>query len=131
MIDELPSRRPDVVCLRKLLCAGEIDQETQNDHVISRGIHLKRTGYGKRIIPGKIERNDRESEKPDLSLLKVIAHARIWFDDLKAGLSYKEIAKKTGIDQRHIARTIRLAFLAPEIVEAIFWGKEPEGLTAE
>jgi site-specific DNA recombinase len=64
-------------------------------------------------------------------LLKAIAQAHIWFEDLKAGKSYKNIAAQYKIDQRHVARTIKLAFLAPDIIEAIFQGCEPQGLTAE
>jgi site-specific DNA recombinase len=64
-------------------------------------------------------------------LLKAIARAHCWFDDLKAGSSYKTIANREGIDQRHIARTIRLAFLAPNITEAILKGREPQDLTTD
>ncbi len=69
--------------------------------------------------------------KVDPALLKAIAQAHIWFEDLKSGQSYKNIAAQYKIDQHHVARTIRLAFLAPDIIKAIIQGREPQGLTAE
>jgi len=98
-------------------------------HVITRAFQLKRCGHGKKIILGQVK--DAESTKPDPSLIKSIARAHCWVDDLKAGLSYKDIANRYGIDQRHVARTIRLAFLAPDITEAILKGGEPHDLTTE
>ena len=69
--------------------------------------------------------------KADPAFLKAITQAHIWFEYLKSGQSYKSIAAQYKIDQRHVARTIKLAFLAPDIVEAIIQGHEPQGLTAE
>ena len=63
-------------------------------------------------------------------MVKMIAHAHSWLDDLKSGLSYKQIALRDRIDQRHVARTIRVAFLAPDITEAILTGREPRGQTS-
>jgi len=42
-----------------------------------------------------------------------------------------EIAEKAGLDSSFIARHVRLTLLAPDLVEAILDGKEPEGLTLE
>ena len=98
-------------------------------HVISRTFQLKRSGHGKRIILG--QSNDAESTRADPSLLRSLARAHCWFDDLKVGLSYKDIAIRDGIDQRLVARTIRLTFLAPDITEAILKGCEPQNLTAK
>ena len=35
---------------------------------------------------------------------------------------------RLNLDQSHVARTIRLALLAPDIIEAILNGQEPDGL---
>lgn len=102
-------------------------QETK--HIVRRSMHLKRTGHGKRIILGN-EQNGKPG-KADPSLLKAIAGAHDWLDEMKTGSSYKEIALRENIDQRHIARNIRLAFLAPDITEAILQGREPASLNAE
>ncbi len=121
--------------LREMICndgleGSDINISTNKDsHIIALRIHLKQFSHGKRIILDRGRNN--ELGKVDPSLLKAIARAHIWFEDLKAGRSYKEIAVRENIDQRHVARTIRLAFLAPDIVEAIFKGNASENLTVD
>jgi len=101
----------------------------EDSHIITQRIHLKHSSHGKRIILDRGRNNG--TGKVDPVLLKALARAHIWFEDLKAGRSYKEIAVRENIDQRHVARTIRLAFLAPDIVESIFKGNAPENLTVD
>jgi site-specific DNA recombinase len=50
---------------------------------------------------------------------------------MKAGASFKDIAKQISVDQRHIARTIRLAFLAPDITEAILTWNAPQDMNTD
>ena len=50
----------------------------------------------------------------------------MWFEEMKTGLSYKEIADEAKIDQRLVARTIQCAFLTPHITSAILTGQEPK-----
>jgi len=45
--------------------------------------------------------------------------------------SVAEIAEREGVADRYVRRVMRLAFLAPEIVEAIAAGSQPPELTAE
>ena len=45
--------------------------------------------------------------------------------------SVVEIAEREGVTDRYVRRLTRLAFLAPEIVEAIVAGNQPPELTAE
>ena len=44
--------------------------------------------------------------------------------------SLQELAKRDGISRRYIRRLIGLAFLSPELVEAILQGRQPVALTA-
>ena len=64
---------------------------------------------------------DAPPRKPDTALLKAIARAHRWFEELVSGraTSMAEIASREGVTDRYVARLIRLAFLAPNIVEAI------------
>ena len=107
----------------------ELHEANEAPHVVSRPFQIKRSGHGKRIVLG--QQNDAKSTKADPSLLRSITRAHIWFNDLRAGLSYKDIAIRDAIDQRLVARTIRLAFLAPDITEAILKGREPRQMTAK
>ena len=67
----------------------------------------------------------------DLPLLKATARAYRWSDDLVSGRvrSIGEIAKRERLTGRYVRRVMRLAFLAPRIVEAIAEGHQPAGLT--
>jgi site-specific DNA recombinase len=64
-------------------------------------------------------------------LLKAIAKARSWIDDLVEGraTSFEEIAKREGKVERHILLLAPLAFLSPRIVTAIIDGSAPADLT--
>jgi hypothetical protein len=42
-----------------------------------------------------------------------------------------EIAKCNGVGKQYVSRLLRLAFLAPEIVERIVAGRQPPELTAQ
>ena len=45
--------------------------------------------------------------------------------------SVAAIAEREGVADRYVRRVMRLAFPAPEIVEAMFGGNQPPELTAE
>ncbi len=55
------------------------------------------------------------------------------FDEIttRKASSLAEIAAREGLAVRYVGRLIRLAFLAPDIVEAIVEGRQPADLTAE
>jgi hypothetical protein len=65
--------------------------------------------------------------KVDIALLKAVSRARRWFDHLTSGraASLAAIATQEGISVRYVGRLIRLAFLAPPIVELIARGRQP------
>ena len=71
--------------------------------------------------------------KVDTVLLKTIARAHRWFDQLVSGeaKSLREIAAREGVTHRFVGKIIRLAFLAPEILEGIAEGSQPPELSTE
>ena len=73
------------------------------------------------------------ASRPDPALIKAVARARRWFDDLVSGRSrsFAELATVNGFSERYVSRLMPLAFLAPEIVEAVLAGSQPVDLTAE
>ena len=69
----------------------------------------------------------------DSAILKAVARANQWLTELLTGRSRSlvEIGKRAGVGKRYISRIIRLAFLAPSIIEDITRGQQPSDLTAE
>jgi site-specific DNA recombinase len=63
----------------------------------------------------------------------MIARARCWFDDLVSGraASMAQIGQREKVGRRYVSRIMRLAFLAPEILEQIVHGCQPPELSAE
>jgi len=76
---------------------------------------------------------DAYAPRPDPVLIKAMARAHRWLDDVLAGRakSFAAIAQAEGISDRYVGRLLPLAFLAPDIVEAILAGTQPADLTAE
>jgi hypothetical protein len=68
----------------------------------------------------------------ELALIKAIARGSAWFDELATGraLSLQTLAERDGITRRYIRRLVDLAFLSPELVDAILHGRQPVALTA-
>jgi site-specific DNA recombinase len=93
-------------------------------------MQIKRRGVEMRLI---IEGNDAPALRADLTLLKAVARAHRWSDDLLSGRakSIAEVAGREGVSPRYVRQLMRLAFLAPKIVEMIAAGRQPPELTAE
>ena len=102
------------------------------DDVHEIAIPARVTTHGNRLklILGNGEPTQRER---DLSLIKVIARAYEWWQRLSFGkaLSISDLASAEGVSGSHVSRVLRLAFLAPDIVEAILDGRRPVELTAK
>jgi ParB-like chromosome segregation protein Spo0J len=84
----------------------------------------------KLVLPGLAHENHRSSCDP--ALTKAIVRGRAWFEELATGRarSLQELAKRDGITRRYIRRLVNLAFLSPQLVEAILQGRQPAELTA-
>jgi len=67
----------------------------------------------------------------DPALVKALARAHRWRRMLEAGehSTVREMAKAEKVNETYISRALRLTLLAPEVVEAILNGRQPEGMT--
>ena len=65
------------------------------------------------------------------ALVAAIAKAYRWQEQLESGeyATMEELAAANGVDRTYAARLLRLTFLAPELVEAILAGDEPDGMS--
>ena len=83
------------------------------------------------VLPDGTLGNPAPAATIDNNMVKAIARAFRWQKLLENGTysCHDEIAKAEKIDPSFISRIIRLALLAPDIVEAIVAGKHPADLT--
>jgi site-specific DNA recombinase len=107
--------------------------EDQSDRAIelTAAVAFKRRGVEtKLVLPGLAQQ--KHSSRCDPALIKAIARGRAWFEELATGRarSLQELAKRDGITRRYIRRLVGLAFLSPQLVEAILQGRQPVELTA-
>jgi site-specific DNA recombinase len=70
--------------------------------------------------------------KPDEKLIELVVKAHRWFGDLRTGTvaSVHDLAWRDGTHPGDVSRILPLAFLAPDIAEAILDGRQPPELTA-
>jgi len=115
----------------KLLEIKAADDNIKDSNIIALNIaiKLKRKGVeAKLIIAGGTK--DRQ---PDPDLCRLIAKAKYWLDQLATGegTSVKDIAKMEKCFDTEITRALPFAFLAPEIVEDILNGRQPDTLNVK
>lgn len=111
-----------------------------NPELVEEGNHLvvripltfKRRGGRKEIISlgcqASVPLRPCRTNKP---LVVAIARAHRWKKLVESGryASVAEMAAAMGMDMSYLARILRLSLLAPDIVEAIMRGDEPDGLS--
>ncbi|MBT3557485.1 MAG: recombinase family protein [Rhodospirillales bacterium] len=60
-----------------------------------------------------------------------IARAHGWFEQLKTGKTFAEVAQADETSPRRVQQLIELAFLAPDIVRQVLEGNQPLGFTSK
>ena len=82
------------------------------------------------IVPGD---GGKPPTRLDRSLVLAVARGRAWVKALRQGedADTAEIASKYDLGEAYVRRILRLAFLAPDIVEAIAEGRQPRALTLQ
>jgi hypothetical protein len=90
----------------------------------------RRGAETKLVLPGLAQQ--KHSARCDPALIKAIARGHAWFEELATGRarSLQDLAKRDGIARRYIRRLVGLAFLSPQLVEAILQGRQPVALNA-
>lgn len=90
---------------------------------------LKRCGMAMRLVV----HGAGKSRTPNARLIALVRKARTWFHAMAHGevKSNEELAIRERVSGQYVSRVIQLAFLAPDIVNAIERGEQPDGLTVE
>lgn len=86
-----------------------------------------RGGRKAMVTPGLLALERRQ----DITLIKAVARAFRWRRMLETGrfATINELAAVEKINSSYVSRVLRLTLLAPDIVEAILDGRQPEGMT--
>ena len=73
------------------------------------------------------------AQRTDSTLVKALARAFRWKRMLESGdfTTISDLARREGIASSYLTRILRLAFLAPDLVEAILDGRQALCLTTE
>ena len=73
----------------------------------------------------------RGAAAADTTLVKALARAFRWRRMMEAGqfATINEMAAAEKINSSYVSRLLRLTLLAPDIVEAILDGRQPDGMT--
>lgn len=76
------------------------------------------------------KRDDRQVNK---TLIEALAKAHRWQQQIESGrfAGLDDLAAFVGIDRSYAGRLLRLTSLAPDIIETILRGDEPNGLSLE
>ena len=97
-------------------------------------MRFRRHGGRKRIVaPDGSELAPATRPQPDGTLVKALARAWRWQRQLDEGIytSLSEIGDAENISKSYVSRILRLALLAPDIVEAILEGRSDQALMLE
>jgi DNA invertase Pin-like site-specific DNA recombinase len=91
---------------------------------------LRNRGRQLKILPEGITRS--ASSEPDPTLLKLLRRAHAWRQQLETGASeaISNLAAANGVNASYFTRVLRIAYLAPDIIETIIEGRQPPELTA-
>lgn len=84
----------------------------------------------KRGVETKLIFADAPGERDD-ALIKNIATAHHWFEQIKAGKSFGKIAADERTSTRRIHQMIDLALLAPDLIRDALEGTQPLGFTSD
>ena len=96
--------------------------------MLIRRMQGRKTVIAPEALDGKIP---GAREPVQTAIVQALARAFSWADILETGQvkSISELALNLDVDGSYVARILKLTTLAPDIVEAIINGEEPNGLS--
>ena len=98
--------------------------------VASVPLEFRRRGGRKEVIaPDGSDIATPRRPKANNAIVIALARAYAWQEALEDGrfATIRELASTAGLDHSYAARILRITSLAPDIVEAIIDGEEPDG----
>lgn len=107
----------------------KIAEDAPPNLTLSAPVRLQRSGMAMRLVqPG----GAGISSSPSQSLIRMVVKARRWWRLLKEGeFNIAALARREGVTRSYMTRIVRLAFLAPAVIDAILAGAAKAGVDAE
>lgn len=108
---------------------------TEDDRTVTVRIPLvfKKHGGRKTVISPDGHAWEPSAPLVNRALVRALARAFRWQRLLDEGMfgTFDDLAKAEGVSQSYVSRMLRLTLLAPDIVEAILDGRQPEEMRLE
>ena len=102
--------------------------DQSQSHTIVTPVRVTKRGVEQRLVVGggvigPIQRDE--------TLVKAIARARVWFEDIRTGRisDLSQLAAREQLPRSYVQAHLPLAFLAPKIIQALLDGGQPADLT--
>ena len=129
----LHAREAEIVLLK---AQADISETSATGTAMAKGQGTLRVPLPERRAPDRKEilipnRRGAPAYHADRSLLLAVARGRTWVKAMLRG-EYADtaaIASRCDLSEQYVRRSLRLAYLAPDIVEAITEGRQPRSLT--
>lgn len=102
-----------------------VDQVDARELTIEAPFWMRRRG-----VELKLHLGDSPPEI-DQTLVRNVVKARRWLAMIIDGRTFSEIAETEGTSKRRVQDVVDLATLAPDVLEAIAAGEQPDGLTTD
>lgn len=102
-----------------------LEDTTQAHLTIIAPFQLRKRGVETKLVFGD------EPQGRDQTLIKNIAKAHAWYQQIKDGKTLSQIATADSTSNRRVQQMLDLAFLAPDIVRDVLNGSGPTGLTSD
>jgi hypothetical protein len=124
--------RIDVTCCTAAIAAA-LDLAAHPDApdtiTLTDQARLTRSGCAMRLVQGD---GQAASASPDRSLVKALLQARRWWSELRhGGIDITRLAEREKVSPAYATRIVRLAFLSPQVAEAILAGRKCANVAAK
>ncbi|TKD51544.1 recombinase family protein [Sphingomonas baiyangensis] len=126
---KIASSSIDIVCSGGAIAAllGLPAPEAPTRALLHCEARLTRSGRVVRLVNGK---GTSALATPDAALVRLVTKAHRWWDELRKGeLDTRTLAMREGVQASYLTRVLRLAFLAPDVIEAMLAGRHGAGAT--
>ena len=89
----------------------------------------KKNGWPKIMPPANYLPSEDQTQDPHI--LRAIGRAWGWRRRMDAGEfgTVRDLAIAVGLAERHVSRQLRLAYLAPEVLKRLVYGREPSAIS--